>query len=92
MATPGVSDKLGQEMLTPANETPSTATAPASSSTPASSSSAPAPAPAQASNVTPELPGKDFKTAGVQDVRPPQLPQDSAGGGTVHIKLNHSED
>lgn len=85
MATPGVSDKLGQEMLTPANETPSTATAPASSS-------APAPAPAQASNVTPELPGKDFKTAGVQDVRPPQLPQDSAGGGTVHIKLNHSED
>lgn len=97
MATPGVSDKLGQEMLTPANETPSTATAPAStstspSSTPASSSNAPAPAPAQASNVTPELPGKDFKTAGVQDVRPPQLPQDSAGGGTVHIKLNHSED
>lgn len=67
----------------------SAAAAPAAST---ASTSTPSASSAQAPSVTPKLPDKDLSTPGVQDVRPPQVPHDAAGGGTVHIRLNHSED
>ena len=39
-----------------------------------------------------ELPKKDFAPSRLKDIRPPQLPPDASGGGTVHIRLNHTED
>lgn len=68
-----------------------------SSGTGSTSPSSSAPNPGSASSTgsgdpKTEGPNKDLAPSRISQVRPPQLPNDAAGGGTVHIKLNHSED
>lgn len=76
MATPGVSDTLGQEMLTPGNAENSIGGAGG-----------------ETTNQPPQ--DKERKPGLIErlkNVKPPHLPNDQGGGGTVHIKLDHGRD